>query len=324
MDVTVGLHKQAYRSSGINALLINMNKDNCLEENEGDGFMENQSDHKKNNPIRNATDKLLTLPGVKEAIKIVRRYALKGAREEAWVRHFLRRLPDEDAEKSTLDDTMIDYDTADELLESLAFEAGPKIAELWNLSEGAGDKLAEIIYWGENTLPKGAETPLGRDSYLLPFVIVVNMKDAQAAHALSCEGLELIRKNTIAVSRKGMMPGHIYLDVTYLPYDDLHLAYRSVFLCRQCLGLQKQDLREGAPGTIDTAKALRCAELASAGKPSKEIARELGFPIYSVDNPSGTYSLFRKYLKRGREIRTKLDALDRFLRDTIDYLLAEL
>jgi hypothetical protein len=45
---------------------------------------------------------------------------------------------------------MIDYDLSDELLESIAVEAGPKIAELWNLSERAGDRIAEIIYWGED------------------------------------------------------------------------------------------------------------------------------------------------------------------------------
>jgi len=286
--------------------------------------MGSQANHKRNDPIRNPTDKLLALPGVEEAIKMVRRYALKGAIEDAWVRQFLKRLPGEDAEKFTLDDTMVDYDTADELLESLAHEAGPKIAELWNLSEHAGDKLAKIIYWGHDTLPEGMEASFRKEPYFLPFVIVANTKEPEASRALSCKYLEFVRKNTVIVSRKGMMPGHIYLDVTYLPYDAVHLAYRGVLLCRQCLGLQKQDLREGAPETIDTTKALRCADLVDAGKPGKEIAIELGFRIYSADNPSGTYSLFRKYLKRGREIRTKLDALDHFLRDTIDYLLAEL
>jgi hypothetical protein len=280
-----------------------MNKNNCLKQNEGDGFMESQSNYEENNPIINATHKLLAISGVKEAIDMVRRYAFKGAIEDAWVRQYISRLPDEDADKFTIDGSTIDYDMVDELLESLAPEAGPKIAELWNLSEDAGDKIAEIIYWGENALPEGAEAWLERESYLLPFVVVVNMKDPQATHALNEEESKFIRRNTIFVSRKGMMPGHIYLDMTYLPYNVLHMAYRSISLCRKCLGLQKQDLREGAPKTIDTTKALMCAEMVSAGKPSKEIARGLGFPIYSADNPSGNYPLFRKYLKRGQEIR---------------------
>jgi len=68
---------------------------------------------------------------------MVRRYALKGAREDIWINRFIQRLLEENAEKFTLDDSYLDYDLCDELLESLALEAGPKIAELWNLSERA-------------------------------------------------------------------------------------------------------------------------------------------------------------------------------------------
>ena len=278
--------------------------------------MPNESNKKKNKQNQNYVDKLLAIPGVSEAIKMVRRYALKGAREYVWVSRFLQRLLRENAEKFVLDDSNLDYELSDELLESLALEAGPKIAELWNLSERAGDRLAEIIYWGENAFPR-VETPLGRNTYLLPFVLVVNTKEPKTLHALNYKGATLI-------PHKEMSPNHIYLDVTSLPYDAFHLAYRSIVSCRHSLGLQKNDLREGAPETFDTAKAIKCAELADMGNPSKEIARKFKFTVYDEDNPSGTYPLFRKYLKKGREIREKLSALEKFLGDEISFLLEQL
>jgi len=247
---------------------------------------------------------------------MVRRYALKSAREDAWVRQYIHRLPREDADQFILDDSTVDYDLSDKLLESLAWKAGPKIAELWNLSETAGDRLAEVIYWGQY-IRFGEKIPYGEDDYFRSLVIVANMKNPKAIRKLSREEYESISKNTTIVSHKGMLHNHIYLDVTYLPYDSLHMAYRSAIFCRQWLGLQKKDLREGAPETFNTAKAIRCAELADTGKSNKEIARELGFPIYTIDNPSGNYPLYRKYLKRGREIREKLSALGNFLGDEI-------
>lgn len=143
--------------------------------------MPNELGEKRDKPNRNATDKLLAVPGVKEVIKMVRRYALKGAKDKAWVRSYVKRLPTEDADKFTIEDGDVDYDTADQLLESLAHEAGPEIARLWGLSENAGDKLAAIIYWGEDTFIGSTRTPLGGESYFVPFVLVIDRKVAQAA-----------------------------------------------------------------------------------------------------------------------------------------------
>ena len=72
--------------------------------------MPNEIDKKKKKQDQNDVDKLLAIPGVKEAIKMVRRYALKGAKEDAWLRKYFERLPREDAERIILDDSMIDYD----------------------------------------------------------------------------------------------------------------------------------------------------------------------------------------------------------------------
>lgn len=284
--------------------------------------MPNELERKKKKQDQNATNKLLAISGVKEAIKMVRRYALKGAREDAWVQQYIHRLPREDADQFILDDSTVYYDLSDKLLESLAWKAGPKIAELWNLSEPAGGRITEVIYWGQYIL-FGEKIPYGEDDYFRFLVIVANMKDPKAIRKLSREEYESIPKNTTIVSRKGMLPNHIYLDVTYLPYDSLHMAYRSAIFCRQWLDLQKKDLREGAPETFNAAKAIGCAELADAGKSGKEIARELGFQIYTADIRSGTYPLFRKYLKKGRELRVRLTALEDFLEAELSFLLVE-
>ena len=284
--------------------------------------MEDESDKKKQKKLnKNATNKLLAVPGIKEAINMVRRYALRGAREDAWVHEFIHRLPREDADKFILGDSMVDYDLADELLESLSEKAGPKIAELWNLSDLAGGRLTEVIYWGQYSSLSDA-IPYGEDDYLGSLVIVANMKDPKTIRKLSGDEYEFIRKNTTVVSRKGMLPNHIYLDVTYLPYDALHMAYRSTIFCRQWLGLQKKDLREGAPESFDVAKAIRCAELSDLMKP-KEIARKLGFPIDTADIRSGNYQLLRKYLKKGLELRERLTALKDFLQVELPSLLLE-
>ena len=138
--------------------------------------MPNELEKKRKKQTQNATDKLLAISGVKEAIKMVRRYALKGAIEDASVRQYIHRLPREDADQFILDDSTVDYDLSDKLLESLALEAGPKIAELWNLSEIAGERLSEVIYWGQYT-SWGDTIPYGEDDYFSSIVIVANMKD---------------------------------------------------------------------------------------------------------------------------------------------------
>jgi hypothetical protein len=231
-----------------------------------------------------------------------------------------RLLEDESAE--AIDKFFRDYavdsfiaDSTDEWLEILAIEAGPKIAELWELSEPAGERLADLMCWG-------ISSPLIDRSYLLPFVLVVNTKKRNAARNLREKSQELLLSTNVVVGLpKVMEDGHICLDVTYLPQRALNLAYKGVVLCRQYLGIKKEDLREGAPAAIETGKALEAAHLRNVGTPSKEIAEELGCRIYRKDNPSGTYPLLRKYLKQGRVILQRVDALDEFLNSVAESLL---
>lgn len=267
----------------------------------------------------NRVDKLLSFPGITQAIALVKTHAQLLAVEEtvnAAERGELGPELRDLANDVSLDaiETVLEYgvaqsfmeETADEILDSFALEAGQKIAELWELSEPAGERLSEFIYWGE-TIRSYAAKP-----FWLPSVLVVNTRKPEAVSTLHTSYSEFLRRNAVVVPTEGMKDGHVYLDVTYLPYKGLSLAYEAVLYCRDKLGIHPDDLREGAPASLDGQMALKCAELEKS-KGAKEAARQLGFRIYTSDNPSGSYPLFRKYSKTGRRIQRRLAALDEFL-----------
>jgi hypothetical protein len=185
----------------------------------------------------------------------------------------------------------------------LAREAGPKIAMLWGLSEFAGERLAELIY----------APALRATNYFVPIKLIVNTESPEKEKLLRNKCLELLEYGAIVGPVGATEKDHVYLDVTHFSYEGFRYAYKAVVALRNHLGIENRDIREGATESIDTSKALACALLALEGKHNKEIARELGFRIYTSDNPSGSYPLLRKYRKRGWELLQKLTALDRFL-----------
>lgn len=288
--------------------------------------MNRVSDRRRNTNKPKRVDKLLSFPGITQAIALVKEHAHFLAVEETMdvaaggeLGDELRELADynlPDAIDRVLDDEVALFfmaDIEDAFLEDLALKAGPKIAELWELSEPAGERLSEFIYWG-GTLGTDAT-----ESYWLPYVLVVNTRKREAVDTLQTMHTEFLRCRAVVVLPEGMKDGHIYLDVTYLPYRALSFAYRALLYCREKLGMQRQDLREGALPSVDGEMALKCVELRRS-KGAKEAARELGFHIYTSDNPSGSYPLFRKYLKRGRLIEHRLTILDEFLFNLEDNL----
>lgn len=263
---------------------------------------------------KNFARRLLSIPGIKEAIGLVkleaRKRATKGALEEGEkdkfgeeFRHSLSENPSEGHDKFLSDDVIKSHidDSAAELLDTLAIKASPKIAELWGLSEIAEDLLIDMIYWGND------------DLYTTPFKFVIKSSNSKLSNGILKGPLEPRIMNALVGNTRAMQNGHIFLDITYLSYENLRSAYRSVLLMRERLGIECQDLREGAPESIDTQKALNCVDLADLGYTHKEIAKELGFPVSYDDNPGGSYPLLRKYLKRGREISKKLEVLESFL-----------
>lgn len=284
-----------------------------------DSAMKRRAGNRRSAGEWSATDKLLSLPGIKEAMELVKEHASFFAMDETLdaaargelggdLRELLNDNWDEVLDKF-FENESVHCEIAereDELLEELAVKAGPKIAELWELSEPAGEELAAIIYWGRH--PKLH----GEQPYWLPFVLVVSGRPPDAATALHSKCTEFLLGKAVVMHPEAIRDGHIYLDVTYLPYRALSLAYGAVLCCRTQLGIEKQDLREGAPRSIDVKKALKAAEL-KRSKGSKEAAKELGFRIYRSDNRSGSYPLFRKYAELGHVLGQRLDALDTFL-----------
>jgi len=267
-----------------------------------------------------SVQKLLRFPGIIEAIELVWEHAWIPAINDALDNGAEGNLGEEacqlfsegtpEALDKFFEDQMVDnfiQDRINDWLEEFAYEISTKICELWDFSESAIIQIARLIYWGEShSGTKYADMPM--------FLLLVNQKDEEIPQALRTRSLEFLQNNTILVSASQLKEGHIYLDVTHLPHRYIRLAYKPILLARKYLRIVNKDLREGAPESIDTEKALQAVHLEKACKTAKEIARELGFEIYSRDNPSGSYPLLYKYLSRGRDIYQKLVNLEVFLK----------
>ncbi len=106
-----------------------------------------------------------------------------------------------------------------------------------------------------------------------------------------------------------------YLDVTFIDYKTLRDTYKTIYKCRELLGIDTSDVRKGAPESIDNLRALFCARGEERGMSRKEMAEMLDFKIYYGDNPSGSYPLLQKYLKVGRWILYRLNKLEEYIHE---------
>jgi hypothetical protein len=273
-------------------------------------------------PSKSMLKKVLLVPGISQATELVKYYAYIFAVDEivdmAERGEFgddIRQAvvsQDDDNLGRILKDSIVSSslaDSKDEWLEELSLEAGPKIAELWNLTKAAGDALAFWIYWPH-------ESEAIRPIYMM-------LSNPVTKELVQLES-NILAKNVYLDLVDAIKPDHIYLDVTELTYSELRAAYQAISFCRRQLGMDRQDLREGAPSTINTEKAIQAAHLVAKGVPRKKAALECGFKIYTKDNPSGSYPLFRKYEKLGAEIEQKLAKLDEFLCEAGQRLKPEL
>jgi hypothetical protein len=265
----------------------------------------------KAKPSKGLLNKVLSIPGVSYAAELVESYAyIYGINEVITsaergefgdgIRQAVVSQNDDNLDR-ILKDSIVSSsfaDSKDEWLEELSLEAGPKIAELWNLTKAAGDALAFWIYLHH-------ESEVTRPIYLL-------LQNSVTEELVKLEA-ELLARNVYLDLADATKDNHIYLDVTELTNSELRAAYHAIRFCRRQLGMDKQDLREGAPSTINTEKAIQAAHLVAKGVPRKKAALECGFKIYTKDNPSGSYPLFRKYEKLGAEIEQKLAKLEEFL-----------
>jgi hypothetical protein len=258
---------------------------------------------------KNPIDKILLIPGVKQAIDLIDDYCYVYAIEDLFREIYkgeygnkLKRLIESDDPKlftKLMNDSLVRSslpDIRDEWLEYLALEAAPKIGELWSLSESAVDLLADWIFLR-------FQFTSSRPLYFLIPNYEQHMKLLQDR---TRQGINLLPYGELPDRR-------IYLDVTYLSNTELRNSYKTILSCRKILGIDNEDLREGAPRSINVDKAIDVAARVIGGTASKQVAQESGFKIYTQDNPSGSYPLFRKYVKFGTEILNKLDALEKFI-----------
>jgi hypothetical protein len=126
---------------------------------------------------------------------------------------------------------------------------------------------------------------------------------------------DLDEKGATLLSSNMVERGHIYLDVTDIAYERFHKSYKVIRSLRDILGIQKRDIRRGAPQSINDERALVVASLDRDGVGRKAIANHLGFKIYSRDNPSGSYPLVHKYVKVGKGLLRKLNELEDYLKE---------
>ncbi len=269
---------------------------------------------------KSQVDRILEVPGIREAIELTRECAGMSAVDKAieqGVKGELGNKVQAILESDTMD-TLGPFMTHemvascisenfDEKLEEFAVEASPTIAELWSLSEGARELISRLIYLGVDSQHKL------REEVYASFTFFVSEKDLQNNHTFA-EHYHELEERGITVNYSDQIPkGRIYLDVTELTQQHFRSGYKGIELCRKYLGLKHEDLRIGRPRSIDANRALEVSWLKKMGKSNEEIAKQLGFKIYRSVLPQGTFSHLYKYLNLGRKINERLNKLEQHL-----------
>jgi len=229
---------------------------------------------------------------------------------------------------------------ADKKAEEIRRKGVRKIAELWGLSESAEKVLIrkwveverrevegkgfsylkllglenEEVGEGEEELGRVIATYVPREAEDLKIEILLG-EEEDHAHDLKRLRSKLKKTKASVSESREVKKEHIYLDVTELDYKTFCGAYKAIQMCRSELGLNKRDMKRGAPESIDETRALLAAEGERRGLSRKEIAELLDFKIYDEDNPSGSFPLLHKYIKAGKEIADKLDKLEKYLQE---------
>jgi hypothetical protein len=263
-------------------------------------------------------DKVEKIPGMGHAFALINEYSIFGS----------GRLMGESNELET-----------DKKAEEVRRKGVRKIAELWGLSESSENVL--IRKWvevearevegkgftylkllgleneeageGEEELGRVIAIYVPRETEDLKIEILLG-EEEDCAHDLKQLRSKLKKTKASLSDSREVKKGHIYLDVTEIDYKTLCSAYKGIQMCRSALGVNKRDMKRGAPPSIDTTRALLAAEAARRGLRREEIAEYLGFNIYPAE-VSNTFPLLHKYIKVGREIADKLDKLEKYLQE---------
>ena len=200
-----------------------------------------------------------------------------------------------------------------------------KVAELWELSPMMEQYFIQRWVEGKAKTKAGIKE---EDNYFLGARLFSD-RQKTTGHDLELEilftGKEVSELSDInqrledfearVITEKQIRKEHVYLDVTGLSYKDLRNAYQIVTKCRKMLGVELRDVRRGAPESMDFTRALIAARGEEAGLSRKELAEIMEFRIYRQDIPSGTYPLFQKYLKVGREMSRRLNKLEEYIHE---------
>lgn len=249
--------------------------------------------------------KVEKIPGMSNAFGLVSEYSIFGSQDESG-------------------------EYSKEKREEIGRQGVRKIAELWELSESAEKIL--IKKWVETKRQKIKDRksydPMDiRSIFKVTYTYVPRdpSEDSEIEILLGNEEenvrdfkkikKKLSKRKTILSDSSKVKKGNIYLDVTEIDFKTFRRAYKDIKLCRSELGMNKRDMKRGAPESIDERIALLAGRAAQSGLRRKEIAEKMGFKIYDEDNPSGSFPLLHKYIKLGREMADKLDRLEEYLQE---------
>lgn len=283
--------------------------------------MNNEQPGSKRKPGgKSRLNKILSQPGVQGAIDLTQDYAFERAVFEAIEQGARGEFGDklkaliESEEKDSID-RFLEYKMAAlaisenyvDFLLAFAVEAGPKIADLWGLSESAGKLISLIIYAGTDWETKP-------EHFYAPLVMLVSTKDVESNEDFTRRYREVEKQGFIVGASDRIPKGRIFLDVTEITNQRLRSIYKAIKLCRQIHNIKHEDLRTGAPKSLDINKALEADFLKRMGKSHKRIARQLGFKTYRNAYLKVTAPHLYRYLKLGKEIDERLGTLENYLK----------
>jgi hypothetical protein len=282
--------------------------------------MNNEQPDNRKPGSKSRLKKILSQPGIQDAIDLTQDYASERAVFEAIEQGARGEFGDElkalcESEEADSTDRFLEQESVDlaisenyeYFLMPLAVEAGPKIADLWELSESAG-KLISLAIYDERDWEAEVE-----DVYARP-VLLVSTKDVENNRNFTRCYREIEKQGFIVGASDHIPKGRIFLDVTEITSQRLRFIYKAVKHCRQVLNIKQKDIRAGSPKFLDGEKALEADLLKKQGKSHIEIAKKLGFKIYRNDYDQDAAPQLYKYKKLGKALGERLNTLEKYLK----------
>ena len=208
-----------------------------------------QPDNKKKPGGKSRLNKILSQPGIEDAIITTQDYAFERAIfktiEQGARGDFGRKLKalvkseEKDAIDRFLEHEEVDlaiWDNYEDFLIELAFDAGLKIAELWELSESAGKLISLVIYHDRRDWEAKVE------DFYTRLVMLVSTKDVENNEDFIKRSREIEKQGFTVSASEHVSKGRIFLDVTEVTNQRLRSIYKAIELCRQILKIKQPSL----------------------------------------------------------------------------------